>query len=120
MGRKKTGGELLPWLSEKPNNKEGRFTQVGNSLLLSKSYQKLNNATKHLYQSMCMESGGKREFVFPLKAAAKYGIAERTFRRSVQELQETGFIDTVSSGRITREANQYSFSLRWKQTEKPN
>lgn len=120
--------KILPWLSAKHNCEEGRFFQLGNSLLLSNrdketgeeknSFLILSASAKFLYLSMCMESGGKRQFEFPLKAAKKYAIPERSFRRCIDELIEAGFIKR-QSGRSARMPNLYEFCFDWKYKERP-
>ncbi len=99
---------LLPWLSARPDGKDGRFIQVGNSLLLSKRFQSLSRGAQHLYLCMAMESGGRREFIFPLSAAKKYGISSTCLRRQIGELKSEGFlcVDCMKSLRIP---NVYRF-----------
>lgn len=113
MSKRKTGGTLAAWLSARLDCKEGRFVQIGNSLLLSEQFQALSAGAKHTYLCMAMESGGKREFVFPRAAAQKYGIPKNSLTRHVDELSKNGFI-SVNSGAHVREANIYSFSFTWK------
>ena len=60
-----------------------------------------------------MESGGKREFTFPLSAAKKYGITDNSLRRHIDELTRAGFI-SVRSGASIRQPNIYTFSFEWK------
>ena len=85
--------------------------QVGNSLLLSEKFHKLSSGAQHLYFCMAMESGGKRDFLFPQASAKKYGIAPSSFDRYKKELLAAGCVHLKSSGRITREANEYCFSI---------
>ena len=115
--------DIKPWLSLNPDCKEGRFLQAGNSLFLSRKddsgneknrFLLLSNGAKMLYLCMALESGGKREFQFPQRAAKKYGIASSSLRRYIDELIRYGFIDR-DSGWTTREANNYTFSLKWKE-----
>lgn len=118
MSRKKSGGTLAAWLSARLDCREGRFVQVGNSLLLSEQFQALSAGAKHTYLCMAMESAGKREFVFPRAAAQKYGIASMSLRRQVDELVKSGFI-TVRSGACVRAPNLYTFSFDWKAKREP-
>ncbi len=118
---------ISPWLSARIDCSEGRFIQVGNSLLLAhidkkteedtNPFHKLSSKTQMLYLCMTLEAGGSRNFEFPLKAAKKYGIAESTFRRGVTELVSKGFI-TRQSGKIVRLPNLYQFSEKWKEDNK--
>ena len=124
MPRRKAAqnAKILPWLSGKLDEREGRFIQVGNSLLLSSksdggreknAFLELSTGARLLYLCMAMESGGRRDFTFPLAAAKKYGFATATFRRYVEELVNGSFIVRVSN-KNTRQPNDYSFSFEWK------
>ena len=105
--------DIRPWLSARADNREGRFLQIGNSLLLSDRYQALSAGAKSLYLAMAMESGGRKYFVFPQSAAHKYGMPDTSFWRYVAELEKAGFIERQSN-KNTRTANDYCFCLRWK------
>lgn len=113
MSKKKSGARLAGWMSARPDCSEGRFVQVGNSLLLDEQYQQLTSGAKNTYLCMAMESGGRREFEFPLSVAKKYRIPKNSLRRHISELNEAGFI-SVQSGASLREANKYEFSFAWK------
>ena len=124
MARHKTAQNcaVLPWMSRRQNNSEGRFLQVGNSLLLSSTneageeqnpFVRLSAGAKYLYICMAMEAGGKRKFEFTRTAAKKYGICSSTLRRNIDELIDAGFI-IRDSGWTVREPNRYSFSYQWK------
>ena len=109
---------LLPWLSAKSDGKDGRFIQIGNSLLLSKTFQTLSPGAQHLYFCMAMESGGRQDFKFPLAVAKKYGIASTSLRRYITELAAGGYV-TVQSNKNLRIANDYRFSIAWKNRAPP-
>ncbi len=116
MARHKTAKncQILPWLSEKPDNSEGRFIQVGNSLLLSERFGKLSASAQRLYLCSAMEAGGRREFTFPAATMKKYHFPRSTAQAALNELTQHGFIELISSGKITREPNLYRFSFQWK------
>ena len=116
MGRKKAAQhcEIKGWLSARADCKEGRFLQLGNSLLLSKDFQRLKLTTQHCYICMALEAGGQKCFKFPLSAAKKYNISSSTLRRCTEELEKEGFIKIESNANI-RKANQYEFIFDWKQ-----
>ena len=113
--------KILPWLSWRSDCEEGRFCQVGNSLLLSHEidgveknpFVELPDGAKVLYLSMCMEAAGKRTFEFPLSAAKKYCIPNGSLRRNIKKLIDAGFI-RCQSGYHARLSNVYEFSLDWK------
>lgn len=113
---------LKPWESARRDCKEKRFIQVGNSMLLPKysedkkqvnPFYDLKTGEKYLYFCMCLESGGRRDFRFPLSSAKKYGISNGSFRTYLETLISKGFIKR-ESGKTTREANNYSFMFDWK------
>lgn len=114
---------ILPWLSRRRDNTEGRFLQVGNSLLLSvkekgsgaeqNPFVKLSAGAKVLYLCMANEAAGHRSFEFTRVTAAKYGIPNSNLRRNVEELIKAGLIQR-NSGKTVRQPNHYEFLLDWK------
>lgn len=119
MPKRKSHTTLLPWMSAKPDGKERRFLQVGNSLLLSKRFQALGTGPRMLYLCMAMESGGRRAFRLPRQAAGKYGIPSSSLRRYVRQLAAAGFL-TVRSNRNLRIPNDYAFCTDWRREEGPS
>lgn len=105
--------EIKPWLSANRDCREGRFIQVGNSLLLSDHFNTLSAGGRYIYLCMAMESGGKREFQFPQTSFTKYNIAPSCARRYIKELIRNGYI-VCSSGQCIRKPNNYIFSFEWK------
>ncbi len=108
---------IKPWLSAKQDNREGRFIQIGNSLLLSKEFQSLNGTAKHLYFCMAMEAGLYNQVKFTHSAAKKYGISSTSFERAVKELIEGQYIELVTDGSGYRPQfapNVYRFVFDWK------
>ncbi len=120
MARRKAAKncDIRPWLSARADCSEGRFLQIGNSLMLSKPFQALSPGAQMLYLCMALESGGRREFIFPRTAAKKYGVKHRSLLRYIDELSDAGFIDKTSL-RNLRQPNEYSFSFRWKEERPP-
>jgi hypothetical protein len=106
--------EIKPWASARMDNKEGRFIQIGNSLLLDENFKKLGYSAKNLYPCMIMESGGRREFKFTHGAAKKYGISKSTFERSWRELEKAGFIERVYKNDFGFAPCEFRFCLDWK------
>lgn len=104
---------ITPWLSAKADCKENRFIQIGNTLFFNEKYQSLSAGAQHLYLCMALESGGRRDFIFPASAGKKYGIPPRSLNRYIAELEGAGFI-SKSSGWNTRTPNEYEFCLGWK------
>lgn len=115
--------DLKPWLTNKaPGSKtNGRFIQVGNSLLMNKRFQTLSTGAKYLYFCMAMEAGAKNDFAFSKGVAArKYGIAMTSFERHRRELENTGFISLLNSlpdsePKAQFAANRFRFSFeKWR------
>lgn len=131
MARKKRfSGEadLKPWLTNKaPGSKtNGRFIQVGNSLLMNTQFQELSTGAKYLYLCMAMEAGSKNDFAFSKGVAArKYGIASTSFERHRRELESAGFIcllDSLSESEPKAQfaANRFRFSFeKWRDGTTP-
>lgn len=113
MSRRRKAPAISPWLSARADNVEKRFIQVGDTLLMDKTFQSLSPGAKTLYCCMAMESRGRREFLFPRACALKYGFAEKSFRRYITELEEHGFLIRHSMKNLRR-PNEYSFSFVWK------
>lgn len=113
--------EIKPWLSERLDHKEGRYIQVGNSLMLSKRFQVLKPNTRFLYLCMALESGGKPNVQFSHGAAQKYGIPSTSFERAAKELQEAGFISLeIDEERSQFKTNIYRFINDWKLKPAPH
>lgn len=115
--------DLKPWLTNKaPGSKtNGRFIQVGNSLLMNKRFQTLSTGAKYLYFCMAMEAGAKNDFAFSKGVAArKYGIAMTSFERHRRELENAGFISLLNSlpdsePKAQFAANRFRFSFeKWR------
>lgn len=124
MARRKAAENclLLPWQTAKKDCREKRFTQLGNTILLTRKdsngketneFLNLSCGERFLYLCMVMEAGGKRTFTFPLSAARKYGYSNSSFRKQLETLVEKRFIERAS-GKNTREANVYTFCSDWK------
>lgn len=119
MPKKKRAGAELRWnASANADCREGRFIQVGNSLLLCDAFKALSPGARALYFAMLMEAGGRDEFQLPKSDLKKYGFPERSARRYIEELREAGFI-TWSSGWTVREPNDYKFSPTWRTPKGP-
>ena len=118
MGRAKSAKniEIKPWLSANADNREGRFVQLGNSLLLSKRFHELTSGARFMYMCMTMESGGAREFIFPVSAAAKYGISQSSLERQIKELIAAHFISCIEQNQTIRKPNLYRFTVDWKRS----
>lgn len=121
MPRRRSGATLLPWLSARQDGKEGRFLQIGNTLLLDKRFQALSSGARYLFLCLAMEAGGKRSVSFSRGVTAKkYGIPKNSFTRHCSELEKSGFIRRIESGDFLQFAPAvYEFSLEWKTKPAP-
>lgn len=124
MGRPKLAKNvpICPWLSAKADCREGRFIQIGNSLLLSKKYQGLSSGAQKLYFAMAMESGGKPTLKLSHGAARKkYGIPGTTYDRAVKELISKGFVVQIfDEHRSQFRTNEFRFAQEWKNEKNIN
>lgn len=100
-GGKSPGGQPLP------------FVQLYADLMQSPEFNSLTAGARLCYISMTIEAKGNRRFEFARKTAERYGIPQRTLVRNVQELVSAGFL-LCRSGRSTRTASEYEFSIDWK------
>ena len=107
---------LLPWLSGNQDCRDGRFIQVGNSLLLSDTFKKLKGNEYKTYFSLCMEAGGKPTVTLSRSRAEKmYGIDDATFVRSIEALKKKGLISCeFDDNPYKYKANVYRFTTSWK------
>ena len=78
---------------------------MGNSLLLSKQFPAFSAGSRFLYFRMAMESGKMDKFIFPQKAAKKYGIAPSRLRKHINEMESAHFV-RVNSGKPAHEPNR--------------
>lgn len=109
---------LKPWLSANHDSRDGRFIQVGNSLMLSSTFHELTLGARWLYFCMAMESGGKMEFVFTQSVAKKYRISPSSFKRNASDLVRRGFVERVRSPAQERwEESRFRFRFDWKQSD---
>lgn len=117
MARRKAARNcaISPWSSAKPDGRENRFTQIGNSFMLSEKVHGLSSGARWLYIGMVMECGGKREFVFTHGAAKKYGVPPSSYDRYVKELKDGGFIERLEDDDLAQYApGRYRFDFKWK------
>lgn len=94
MSKRKHGPAIVPALSAKVDNKEKRFIQVGNSLLLSKQFHALSTGSRFLYFCMAMERGGKEEFHSSAKGR-KNGSRGNPRSRLIRFSKNSAFLFTV-------------------------
>lgn len=117
MGRTKAVKpiSIVSWLSANRDCREGRFIQVGNSLLLSPEFHKLKSGAQMLYLCAAMESGGGADFKFSHTTAKKYGISYASFDRYRDELVKYGFIErTDDENHEQYKPSKYRFCFTWK------
>lgn len=104
---------LLGWCSANSDNRDNRFIQLGVSFFESEAVQNLTNSEFKLYILMVKIASTSREFSFPRSLYINY-MAPATFQNAKDGLIKKGFIETVFSGKNTRENSRYRFSFVWK------
>ena len=114
MPRYRSKQPLPPWVTATPDGREGRFIQLGNTLLLSKTFLALNGNAQLLYIRMVNEAGGHREFTFTAGDARIYKMSKSGFAKSLDELKEKNFIECAENNANLRKANVYRFCDGWK------
>lgn len=123
MGRRKAAQNctILPWLSGKADGREGRFLQLGNSLLLDKRFHALSSGARYLYLCLSMEAGGKKTVQFSRGTTAKkYGIPKNSFTRQIEELVQNGFVQRIADDDLLQFAPAvYELSILWKSKPAP-
>ena len=113
--------QLSPWLTANLDGKDGRFIQVGNSLVLSKVFQSLSANARYLYLCLAMESGGKQTVRFSHGTAKKYGIPSTTFDRAIKELRTRSFITLIEDEERSQfKTNEFRFAADWKLNPDPH
>ena len=105
------------WVTATLDGREGRFVQLGNTMLTGKNskFKTLPAGAQMLYIDMVMEAGGKREFEFSLSSATKYGIAKGTFERNKKLLITNGFVECIENNAHRWQKNKYRFSFCWRE-----
>lgn len=109
---------ILPWMSARADCKEGRFLQVGNSLLCGQNsaFKDLTTGAQMLYICMAMESGGKNTVAFSRSTAKNYGIDKNSLQRRIKDLIEHGFIEIDVEGSYSQfKPTVYRFVCGWKE-----
>ena len=102
-----------PWKSAAKDGFEKQFVQLGRSQLLHESMTDLSGNAFRVYVYMLLESGGKKEFIFP-HSKYKAIMSKPTFQKAKAELIEKGFIVEIQNNRNIRKPNQYAFSTLWR------
>ncbi len=106
------------WQTCKTDGIENRYIRLGNSQLLHPAMLNLSDKAFVIYVHMLLESGGKREFVFPM-SKYKALAGKSNFQRAKSELIEKGFIRELQNNANLRKPNIYEFSDAWKRYEPP-
>lgn len=100
-------------VGKSPSGQPLPFVQIYADLAQSPEFIDLTPGARWCYISMTIEAKGGRCFEFTRKTAERYGIPQRTLVRNVKELVTAGFI-SCNSGRTTRTASEYEFTIGWK------
>lgn len=106
------------WCSCAPRCAERSFILIGESLLKNPAFQSLTGEAQFCYLVMANKSRGSDHFILPSSVAQTYGLPHRTFVRCVAQLENRGFIRSVS-GRYARKPSDYWFVSGWKEKVEP-
>ena len=113
MGRKKHDTPPQWICPVEPLDKPGGFGRLYYKLITTDNYKALSYGARCLYNSMIVISAGKKEFHLTASEAEYLGFPKGTIRRLTKELIKAGFIKIKESGRLTRTANIYEFTLNY-------
>ena len=107
-----------PQLFENAGSNNRKFSAIYLTMMKSEPWKKLTPSAKVLYLTMKMEwKGNGNEIEIPISQLAdKSGLSKRTVQRCIVELENSGFINTVTHGGLAsggKISNRYSFSARW-------
>ena len=115
--------------------KYGSWTKICDDMMDSEAWQALNRSQRCLYLEMKYKfranwggsksnrksiSDNSRDISFTHADALKIYSDMRTFRTDIDKLIDCGFVDCISSGKITKECNIYGFTERWKKYSDPD
>lgn len=120
MGRKK---KYVPRAFENGGANNHKFTGLYLTMANSKPWLSLSASARVVYLALKMEWRGVGDTVEVSlsQLAEKTGIGKRTVQRSLQSLEDGGFIKTTFHGGIAgggKTANQYKFIATWAAGEK--
>lgn len=113
---------FLPWLHDetfKQKDKNGnyekvkRFVGVPHSLLQNKNFQSLSSNTVRLYLYMLDWACGQQNITFVSALGEKF-MTRKTFFKSINELEQKGFIEIIEKGSYNHKPNKYKFIDKWK------
>lgn len=103
------------WTTDSTDPKyAGNFAMVYSSLLRHENFKALSPLARLLYITMIAACAGDREFHLTQGEAVEWGIPAGSFRRTIKQLINAGFIRIKESGYVRREANIYVFTNIWK------
>lgn len=129
MGRRKLRyKDPAASIGEKDN-----FGMIYDSMCKSKAYKTLSLGAKHFYTLCRVQSQSaqgraclykhreeensiytERDFVFPAKHLAIYGVDRSNANKYFKQLEAAGFIEVKENNKHRKKVNVYSFSARWK------
>lgn len=134
MSRKKTRTYKAGSFESTGNSKD-TTASIYNSMLTHPAFTSLKTRQKILYVYIKLQLYGKRKpkhdfpeveevasdlcFYLNHAAVVDYGLYvesnHKDFYKDMQELEEHGFIEKISSGKTHRKKNIYKFSSKWQE-----
>ena len=109
----KTKNKIPFWLTTLPKWIKELIVMKGYSFYEHPSVQSLSPLAYKVYDFMCKECGGKREFKFPYSVYKNFA-SKQGFLNAKNELIEKGFIEIAQSNANLRKPNLYRFTDTWK------
>lgn len=109
--------DFKPWQTASRTNKERLgYVKIGNSLFRSSPFQKMKPSARLIYPQLVGIAGRQQTFTLSNSRGAELcGVSESTFKRSISELIESGFLSKCPDDSMAQfETSKYVFSDRWK------
>ncbi len=101
------------WLTALLDRGREPFVMKGYTFYEHPAVKELKPLTYKIYDYMCKECSGRRDFIFPY-SAYKDIASKEGFQKARAELIEKGFIEIVQNNANLRKPNLYRFSEKWK------
>lgn len=89
------------------------YIRITRSMLTNERWLKLSYSAKTIYIYMKLWSYGREEFSFSYKLALNIVKSRSTFKSSIDELVDNGFIEIIRISRTPGVGTKYKFSNKW-------
>lgn len=99
--------------SEIINDFKEPYISLTKSMLNNEKWLDLSYSSKIIYIYMKLWSYGRQEFKFSYSLSLKIVKSRTTFKKSIDELVNKGFIEIIKISRIPGIGTVYKFSDKW-------